>query len=800
MFGNFLCVPMHIFILYEGLWRLPGLIYKSYYSFLISPMYPFLSTGGMLRMSYVEKHAVKLLNRHEMPLLFSLFFLLVVLKAILTFPFTTPWIIADEVVYSKLSQSLLDLVFISDIKNALTYSPVQTYPPGYSIFLSVTNFLSPDKQALYQNMLLVNSFLSSSIIFPAYFLLKKYTSKFQALSGSLVISTLPSVTTYTFVLMSENLFVPLVLYSVWFLHESFENNDLHWNVLAGISIFYLYFTKETGIVFIFSVLISLVYFFVLTGCKDRSKLFRNKAVLVFSLAMPTFGWLLYKIAALSKSSLYDTAKYSSSLVDCISQADAFELFVRLVLNEIGYIMLSAYIFIFIICALLVSESIFRLKLIGFSEYTKEFDLKKVTALNSSIVYFISFSAGLLLITVAHMNRYIANPENFIFGRYIDPIIPVVFLFGLIGIAVLQMRSNGTATKRKYRTIMFSSFIVLPCLYYLPHTYYGFPNMFGIYYVIYLQKYMSYFVLLLLIALFFLIIPFYLMKRMNNGKPITLFFTYLILLSIVLSVPTYEEQFENMNNTKNINQIGRYLEHNSSDDTLILMDHEDVREHWGLQMWFFIQYWTDGEMVQHFTNDDPSGLATKEHINDVDYIISKKLLPYHCVETANNGYKLYDLTVSSQTPSNMSLPYIIDIGKNDQHITEGFYDPELGEYRWTTNSSKIKIEYGGNQGPLLLEVMMRSSRPDTDPANVTLYMNGNLIGSAEKIIGNRDYSVVVPENYLEDRYQILEIRTNTWKPSDHGYVNDDRDLGIQIDWIKIDSLSNGATDYITATYG
>ncbi|WP_333788425.1 hypothetical protein, partial [Methanomethylovorans sp.] len=92
------------------------------------------------------------------------------------------------------------------------------------------------------------------------------------------------------------------------------------------------------------------------------------------------------------------------------------------------------------------------------------------------------------------------------------------------------------------------------------------------------------------------------------------------------------------------------------------------------------------------------------------------------------------------------------------------------------------------------------RPDTDPANVTLYMNGNLIGSAEKIIGNRDYSVVVPENYLEDRYQILEIRTNTWKPSDHGYVNDDRDLGIQIDWIKIDSLSNGATDYITATYG
>ncbi len=737
-------------------------------------------------MGFVEKLGSKLLNKHELPLLLSFFFLLVALKAILAFPFTTPWILADELVYSKLSQSILDLIFLSDIKDA------QTYPPGYSVFLSVADILSSDKHALYRNMLLVNSFLSSSIIFPVYFILKKYTSKFQALGGSLLISTLPSVVTYTFVVMSENLFVPLTLYSVWFLHESFEHNEIRWHVLAGISVFYLYFTRETGIVFIVSIFFSLSYFFWSTGYDNISKTFRNKIILVFSFALPTFGWLLYKKAECSKGSLYDTSTYSSCLLDSFSKIETFELFVRLVLNEIGYIILSTYIVIFVICVLFISGYIFKLKLAGFGSLTIS-GQKNTIALNSTTVYFMSFSAGLLLITVAHMKRYIGNPDNFIFGRYIDPIIPVVFLFGLIGIAVLHARYDDIGIKWKYKQIMFLSIIVLPFLYYLPHTYYGFPNMFGIYYVVYLQKYMSYLVFLFVVTLFFVIIQLYLLKDMHNTKLMSLFFVYLILLSIFICIPTYEKQLEHMRNTENVNQIGRYLANNSSDDTIILIDHENMVEHLGYHMWFLTQYWINGEMVQRFTDEDPSGLVTKEHINDVDYIISKKLLPYHCVETANTGYKLYDLTASSQIPSNVSLPYIIDIGENDQCITEGFYDPELGEHRWTTNSSKIKIEYGIHQGPLLLEVIMKVPRPEEDPANITFYINGNLVGSAERIIGNKDYSVAVPHEYLEDRYQILEIRTNTWKPIEGGYAEDSRNLGVQIDWIKVDSLSNRTTD-------
>ncbi|WP_321420640.1 glycosyltransferase family 39 protein [uncultured Methanomethylovorans sp.] len=734
-------------------------------------------------MNTVEKLESKIFNRYEIPVIFSFFLLLVVLKAILVFPFKTPWILADEVVYSKLSESILKLIFLSDIKDA------QMYPPGYSVFLSVANLLSPDKQSLYRNMLLINSVLSSSIIFPAYFLLKKYTSKFQALGGSLVISSLPSVVTYTFVVMSENLFVPLVLYSVWFLYESFENNKIQWNILAGISIFYLYFTRETGIVFIISLFISLIYFVWSAERKDGLNLLKSKMLLVFSSVLPTFGWVLYKTAKFSNGSLYDTSGYSSALVDSFSKTESFELFVLLLFNEVGYIIISAYVVFFILCVLFISDSIFKLRLIGLSEYVTKFGPKKAIALNSSIVYFFSFSAGLLLITVAHMKRYICNPDNFIFGRYLAPIIPVVFLFALIGIAVLQIKSNDVETKWKHKTLIFSSILVLLFLYYLPHTNYAFPNMFSIYYVIYLQKYMSYLLLLLLFAFFFVLIPLFLLKGIPNGKPLTLFFMFFVVISICFSIPTYQKQLENMGNTYNVNQIGRYLEHNSSDKTLILMDHENFGEYWGPQMWFLTQYWSNGEMVQRFTNDDLSGVATQENITDIDYIISKKLLPYDSVKTANNGYKLYDLNKSSQMFSNVEFPYLIDIGENDSDITEGFYESEMGENRWTTNFSKVKIGYDKHQGSFIMEVMMNAPRPQTNPANVTFYINGNLVGSIGGIIGEKNYSIIVPENCLEERYQILEIKTNTWKPSENGYVDDLRDLGVQIDWIRIDSPLN-----------
>jgi len=162
--------------------------------------------------------------------LIGIFFTLIAIKSILTIPLQTPWIFADEAVYDNIAQNILDSTFFSDLKYC------QTYPPGYSVFLSIAYLFSGDKAVIYHIMLIINTILTSSIIFPSYFVLKKYISQKQALLGSILISVLPAVTLYNFVLMSENLFIPLTMFSIWFLHEAFENNSLRWDFLAGISI------------------------------------------------------------------------------------------------------------------------------------------------------------------------------------------------------------------------------------------------------------------------------------------------------------------------------------------------------------------------------------------------------------------------------------------------------------------------------------------------------------------------------------------------------------------------------------
>lgn len=133
---------------------------------------------------------------------------------------------------------------------------------------------------------------------------------------------------------------------------------------------------------------------------------------------------------------------------------------------------------------------------------------------------------------------------------------------------------------------------------------------------------------------------------------------------------------------------------------------------------------------------------------------------------------------------IDLPYIIDIGLNDEHLIENFYSTENNKIRWTKNSSKVLIKYPSELGALNLTINVGGGRPKDNSANIELYINDKKIGNKTKPSGYFTYSYIVPKKYLNEYYQILEIKTNTWKPSDYG-SKDKRDLGVQLDWINID---------------
>lgn len=164
-----------------------------------------------------------------------LFLLILIIKIYLSLQFSTPWIFSDEGEYDGIARN----IFSSNI-NEKFISGIH-YPPGYSLFISTAYFFSEDKDIIYHLMLVINSIITTSAIFPSYLILKENCSEDISILGALAVTSLPQLTTYSFVLLSENLYIPLFIYSVWFLFKAFETEKIRWHFLTGFSVFYLFF-------------------------------------------------------------------------------------------------------------------------------------------------------------------------------------------------------------------------------------------------------------------------------------------------------------------------------------------------------------------------------------------------------------------------------------------------------------------------------------------------------------------------------------------------------------------------------
>jgi hypothetical protein len=567
-------------------------------------------------------------TNNEKYYLIGIFFVLVAVKSVLTISMQTPWIFADEAVYDNIAQNILHGELFSD----LLYC--QTYPPGYSIFLSAAYLLSGDKTVIYHVMLIMNSILTSSVIFPSYYILKKYIAQQQALLGSLLIAVLPAVTLYTFVLMSENLFIPLTVFSIWFLHEAFEHNSIKWSFLAGISVFYLYFTRETGLVFCIALLAALAFFIIGMERGARLKAVKDKAVLLGSFAVPFLLWGIYKRAVATGPSLYGTGTYVSTLAEAFSDIELFVTFFTLVLHEIEYLALSGYIFVFVIALAFIAGALVKRNIPGPGVHLRQSCPEKVPALRAVVVYCLTFSAGLLVITVTHMQMiYITGNQYYaIFGRYLDPVVPVLFLFGILGAGYLHASGSSPphGNRKAGRLLLVPGLVLVSVMAVsLPHTHYKFPNMFGIYYLPCLQEYLPFAGIMLLLAVVCVVAPSVLLGRPHGFLAVIGLF---IAVSVLVTVPTYSAEVAYSDRIENVNQIGRYLQEHASPGSTVMVDPVAFDRGWYPVGWFSTAFWSPGELTV---------LPLEERfLAESDYLVSNRSLDYPVANRSRDGYALY----------------------------------------------------------------------------------------------------------------------------------------------------------------
>lgn len=544
-------------------------------------------------------------------IIIGIFFILVTIKVVMSSGFYSPFIIPDEVSYDKQAQHLLE-------------GHLDPINPGYPAILSLAYIMSSDKSVIYHIMLFISIIISASIIFPAYFFLKRYCSNTISIVGSVAVATLTSINAFSFTIMTESLFTPLLLFSVWFMINSYEKDDKKWQVLASLSVIYLYVTRSDGLAMILGFIAAFIYYIVVNHKKDSIvQLITKKTVLLATFIMALSAWLLISHMAnpsIAYGSPYDASAISGHVTDTVKSGQNLILGIKLFADEFIYLYLCSYF----ILAIIIFYYIINYK-----------KIPKNDPLTISNVYSL-ISLIMLLLAFVAFRFYASDREGFvIIGRYVEPFIPLVLVLGIICI------NNIKKLEDKYIYYFVVLFIVLLVISLfvmeidlsIIQCFGHYANNFSIYYLepLYQITFPEVFVSIYAMAFLVLICLSLKNKRFINGL-----LTLVILSSLVPTLSLYSIDLDNSVFRKD-NNIDVYLNTytNTKSELYIDTNMSALEQKAGVNVYSF---WNKGETG--YVYGDSKNLASLLKNNNT-YLISVNQLPYREI-TNDDIFKLYQL--------------------------------------------------------------------------------------------------------------------------------------------------------------
>lgn len=178
-----------------------------------------------------------------------LLFLIFVIASWATFLITKPLAygpshFGDETIYWETAFNLY--------KGSYSPSQFKLAPPFYPISLLPAFFLLYPENA-YLGAKVLNAFYLSSAIFPAYFLLRLFVDRKKAILASLLFVINPAQLIFQPRILSENLFLPLLLWALYFGFKNIyatKTGKIFSNIFFGIFISLLFLTRYIGLVLI----------------------------------------------------------------------------------------------------------------------------------------------------------------------------------------------------------------------------------------------------------------------------------------------------------------------------------------------------------------------------------------------------------------------------------------------------------------------------------------------------------------------------------------------------------------------
>jgi len=515
----------------------------------------------------------EIMNKYLRFLIFF-YFLIVIIKIILSFSVPYLVYIGDEVAYFQISRQITS----GDFSFKLYGKPI-FYPPLYSISILITGFI--DKLIAVPMVKIINSFLSTSIIFPVYFISKEFFKKKDVIYSPILSVFIPESFIYSFTILSENLYYPMFILTFYLFFKALTNKDKKLDLLCGISLGLLILTRAIGVVLLFTVfLVTLI----------KKKFFKKYRIFLFTFII-LIPWFIHNIYTFGLSGLFGYSIEATNLVT--SYGIVLLELIKFGSFSLAYIIFGSGILFFALTILLTKKNT-NLKIYNF------------------ILIFLFVSIFNILISTIWSLSELASSNvqpfsgigNKIMGRYLSSITPLIFISGSIGFLY----------RYKKKEIIFSFIICYLFLSLLPinNLLSGFdqPSTWILWAPMYLYNFSPILIKMILIGSIFIFLIFInFFFQLKNAFLITA--TFLIILCFVGTFSIHIASLD----SKDYNEFAIWIHKNFSSDATIFIDKRAP----GRQLTWLensLIFWTENKII---VGD------IRNNTQSVDYVLSPNQL-------------------------------------------------------------------------------------------------------------------------------------------------------------------------------
>jgi len=523
-----------------------------------------------------------------------IFLLLILSKIFIGLFINVPLGFSDSLTYIDSGKAIFDTQSVSELSE-------NKYPPLYPLLIS-SAFLFEDMEKVHNMIYLINAILSSLIIFPAYLLAKEFLNKRKSVMVATLVGFLPPIFTFSFYIMSENIFYPLVLLSLYLIFKSFKERELKWDILAGLSIGFCFLTKILAIFFF-----PLVIILVLLHFRNQIK---KKLVLLAVALVTIFPWLIIK-----GTSLGYTAQMANTTTSLFMSARITWFFLY-----IDYVIIGLGIIFFIL---------------SLNMLFKYLVLNKKKKLLVEILFFAVLF--LLIIAANHSGGGYESYQDYrILGRYIAAIFPLILIAGFIELDKIKKIP-------KFSLFLTTVFVGITTPLLLFDIFFPINNTSWIHIGIgkyFLESLGLNYKLIITGILLLICVIFFFIKKLRTRKLFRIFMVYFIIICLLnCAVMVYDSEYK-WKQTEPV-ELGLWFNENIEDRGIVMFDIEEFEDSLNFtdenditeqekRATLAMAYWLRGNFK----------LDTVDNYLDYDYIVTKKYLDLEIIKTGKEGTNIY----------------------------------------------------------------------------------------------------------------------------------------------------------------